>query len=246
VNRLAHALAALGARPGDRIGMLTPNCRQGLETILAPMKAGMGVVPMNVRLHPGEHAYMLNDSGARVLVYHELLRDHVRALRAEAKSVERFICIGRGEPGDLDFEEIQAGRLATPPEVPIGPDDLAWLFYTSGTTGVPKGAMMTHRSLIAMVLIFLLDLNPARETDVLLHAAAITHGSGVSIFHHIARGAASGIAQASLTSGVPIIFGVLTCATVEQALNRAGGKSGNKGYEAAVSAVEMANLIHQL
>jgi long-chain acyl-CoA synthetase len=191
VNRLAGALLALGARPGDRIGMLIPNCSQGLETILAPMKAGMGVVPMNIRLHPGEHEYMLNDSGARILVYHRDFRTHLAAIRGNLKSVERFIAVGPGEPGDLDFEELQAGRPATPPEVTIQPDDLAWLFYTSGTTGRPKGAMLTHRNLLAMVQIFLLDLNPARETDVLLHAAAITHGSGISIFHHIARGAAS-------------------------------------------------------
>lgn len=191
VNRLAHALLALGARPGDRVGMLVPNCRQGLETILAPMKAGLGVVPMNVRLAPGEHAYMLEDAGARLLVYHEDFRHHLAPVRDRLATVERVVCIGRGEPGDLDFEEVQAGRPATPPEVAIEGDDLAWLFYTSGTTGRPKGAMLTHRNLIAMVHIFLLDLNPARETDVLLHAAAITHGSGVSIFHHIARGAAS-------------------------------------------------------
>jgi acyl-CoA synthetase (AMP-forming)/AMP-acid ligase II len=190
-NRLAHAFAALGARPGDRIGLITPNCRQGLEAILAPMKAGMAVVPMNVRLHPREHAYMLNDSGARILVYHALLREHVKSVRDEVSTVERFICIGDGAPGDLDFEEAQAGRPATPPEVTIEPSDLAWLFYTSGTTGLPKGSMLTHRNLVAMVHIFLLDLNPVRETDVLLHGAAITHGSGVSIFHHIARGAAS-------------------------------------------------------
>ena len=191
VNRLAHALLALGARPGDRIGMLIPNCSQGLETILAPMKAGMGVVPMNIRLHPGEHEYMLNDSRARILVYHRDFRTHLAAIRGNLKSVERFIVVGSGEKGDLGFEEIQEGRPATPPEVRIQPDDLAWLFYTSGTTGRPKGAMLTHRNLLAMVQIFLLDLNPARETDVLLHAAAITHGSGISIFHHIARGAAS-------------------------------------------------------
>ena len=191
VNRLAHALLALGARPGDRIGMLIPNCSQGLETILAPMKAGMGVVPMNIRLHPGEHEYMLNDSRARILVYHRDFRTHLAAIRGNLKSVERFIVVGSGEKGDLGFEELQEGRPATPPEVRIQPDDLAWLFYTSGTTGRPKGAMLTHRNLLAMVQIFLLDLNPARETDVLLHAAAITHGSGISIFHHIARGAAS-------------------------------------------------------
>jgi acyl-CoA synthetase (AMP-forming)/AMP-acid ligase II len=191
VNRLAHALLALGTRPGDRVGMLVPNCRQGLETILAPMKAGLGVVPMNIRLHPDEHEHMLNDSGARVFVYHEEFRAHLGQIRGRLKSVERFICVGRGDRGDVGFEEIQAGQPATPPDVAIAPDDLAWLFYTSGTTGRPKGAMLTHRVLIAMAQILLLDLNPVSETDVLLHAAAITHGSGVSIFHHIARGAAS-------------------------------------------------------
>jgi len=191
VNRLAHGLLALGATRGDRIGMLVPNCLQGLETILAPMKVGMGVVPMNVRLHPSEHEHMLNDSGARVLVYHEDLRPHLANIRRELKTVERFVAIGRGEPGDLGFEDLLQDQPASAPEVVVEPEDLAWLFYTSGTTGRPKGAMLTHRSLLAMVQIFLLDVNPARETDVLLHAAAITHGSGISIFHHVARGAAS-------------------------------------------------------
>jgi acyl-CoA synthetase (AMP-forming)/AMP-acid ligase II len=191
VNRLAHALLALGARAGDRVGMLVPNCRQGLETILAPMKAGLGVVPLNARLHPSEHAYLLNDSGARLLVYHEDFRTHLATIRGDLPAVERFVVVGRGERDDLGFEEVQAGQPATPPEASIDPEDLAWLFYTSGTTGRPKGAMLTHRSLLAMVQILLLDLNPACETDVLLHGAAITHGSGVSIFHHIARGAAS-------------------------------------------------------
>ena len=191
VNRLAHALIGLGARRGDRVGMLVPNCYQGLETILAPMKAGLAVVPMNIRLHPAEHAYLLNDSGARILVYHEHFRDHVASIRGDLTTVERAVCIGAGAPGDVGFEAVQTGQPATPPDVAIDPDDLAWLFYTSGTTGRPKGAMLSHRALIAMVELFLIDLNPVRESDVILHAAAITHGSGVSMFHHIARGAAN-------------------------------------------------------
>jgi 6,7-dimethyl-8-ribityllumazine synthase len=65
-------------------------------------------------------------------------------------------------------------------------------------------------------------------------------------YDHVAGATTSGIAQASLTSGVPVIFGVLTCDTLEQAMNRAGGKAGNKGYEAAVTAVEMVNLLKRL
>ena len=99
VNRLAHALLAGGARPGDRVGMLVPNCYQGIETMLAPMKAGLAVVPMNVRLHPEEHAFMLQDSGARVLIYGEELREHVAEIRTRLPDVERFIAIGAGDEG---------------------------------------------------------------------------------------------------------------------------------------------------
>ncbi len=191
VNRLANALRALGAQAGDRVGMLIGNCPQGLETILAPMKAGLAVVPMNVRLHPAEHAYMLDDAGATVLVYGGEFRDHLRTVRARLASVKHVIAVGPGDEGDLDYESVLTAADPASPDRVIQPDDLAWLFYTSGTTGHPKGAMLSHRNLLTMVEQFLLDINPAAPTDVLLHAAAITHGSGLAIFHHVARGAAS-------------------------------------------------------
>jgi long-chain acyl-CoA synthetase len=191
VNRLAHALRGLGGQPGDRVAMLIPNCYHGLETILAPMKAGMAVVPMNVRLHPSEHAYMINDSGAVILVYGAEFTDHLASVRRTLTTVKHFICVGDEDGRDLGYEHALRGQPDTPPEARIEPDDLAWLFYTSGTTGHPKGAMLTHRNLLTMVQQFLLDINPARPADVLLHAAAITHGSGLSLFHHVARGAAN-------------------------------------------------------
>ena len=191
VNRLARALLSLGGQPGDRVAMLIPNCSQGIEALLAPMKAGMAVVPMNIRLHPSEHEYMLNDSGAFALIYGEEFREHLAQVRESLPSVKHFICVGRGSHGDLAYDQILDGQPETPPDATIEPDDLAWLFYTSGTTGHPKGAMLTHRNLITMAEQFLLNINPARRDDVLLHAAPITHGSGCSIFHHITVGAAS-------------------------------------------------------
>lgn len=191
VNRLAHALLALGGQPGDRVAMLLPNCYQGLETLLAPMKAGMAVVPMNIRLHPSEHEYMLNDSGAFALIYGEEFREHLAQIRGNLTSIKHFICVGRGSQGDLAYDQILHGQRETPLDPTIEPDNLAWLFYTSGTTGHPKGAMLTHRNLLTMAEQFLLCINPALPDDVLLHAAPITHGSGCSIFHHIAVGAAS-------------------------------------------------------
>ena len=204
-NRLAHALLSLGGQPGDRVGMLVPNCYQGLETLLAPMKAGMAVVPMNVRLLPNEHQYMLNDSGAFALIYGEEFRDHLAQMRGSLTSVKHLICVGHGGTGDLGYEHVLADRRETPPDLAIEPDDLAWIFYTSGTTGHPKGAMLTHRNLITMAEQFLLNINPARPGDVLLHAAPITHGSGLSIFHHLAAGAASAF-PATRTFDPPKVF----------------------------------------
>ena len=197
VNRLANALLGMGCRPGDRIGMLLPNCYQGLETILAPIQAGMAVVPMNVRLHPREHEYLLNNSGATVLVYDQQFRDHLAQMRESLNSVVHFICLGDDTGGDLSYEALLESSSSRAPDRLIDYEDLAWIFYTSGTTGQPKGAMLTHRNLLTMVECFLTDINPAKPGDVLLHAAPITHGSGLALFHHIARGAASAFPSTS-------------------------------------------------
>ncbi len=191
VNRLANALVNLGGRGGERVGMLLPNCHQGLETILAPMKAGMAVVPMNVRLQPREHEYLLNDSGAFALVYAYEFRDHVAEIRALLDTVRHFVCVGGNAGRDLAYDELLNSASDEPPPALPDPDDVAWLFYTSGTTGRSKGAMLTHRNLMTMAQGYLLDINPAAPDDVILHAAPITHGSGLCMFHNLARGAAS-------------------------------------------------------
>ena len=191
VNRLANALIDLCGRGGDRVGMLLPNCHQGLETILAPMKAGMAVVPMNARLQPREHEYLLNDSGAFALVYAHEFRDHLAEIRGSLDTVKHFICVGGDPDRDLGYDELLNSSSENVPLALPDSDDVAWLFYTSGTTGRPKGAMLTHRNLMAMAQGYLLDINPAAPDDVLLHAAPITHGSGLCMFHNLARGAAS-------------------------------------------------------
>ena len=207
-NRLAHAFAALGARPGDRIAMLVPNCHEGLETMLASMKSGMAVVPMNARLHPDEHAYMIRNAEATILVYGEEFRDHLAGVRDRLGAIREFVCIGAGGPADVRFDDVMRGQPETAPDVAIEPDDLAWLFYTSGTTGYPKGAMLTHRSLLAMVQAILLDIDQAQPGDVLLHAAAITHGSGAAMFHQLARGGANAF-PATKSFDPPKIFAAI-------------------------------------
>ena len=191
VGRLAQVLASLGGQPGDRVALLMPNCPEGLEAILAPIQAGMAAVPMNIRLHPDEHAYMLNDSGAFALIAGAEFRSHVSRMRERLETVKHFIFTGPGGGEDLGYESLLERQASAASGPAIEPEDLAWIFYTSGTTGHPKGAMLTHRVLITMAEQFLLDIDAAVPTDVLLHAAPITHGSGLSMFHHLARGSAS-------------------------------------------------------
>ena len=191
VNRLGNALLEMGVKRGDRVGILLPNCPEALETILAPMRAGMTVVPMNVRLHPREHQYLLGNSGATTLVYSQEFQDHVAQIRETPGSVRYFICVGDSSGGDIAYESLLYSASREHPNIYIEQNDVAWIFYTSGTTGQPKGAMLTHRNLLTMVESFLTDINPAQPEDVLLHAAPITHGSGLMVFHHLARGAAS-------------------------------------------------------
>src|SRR5260370_26494153 len=81
VGRLAQALLRLGGQPGDRVALLVPNSPEGLEAILAPIQAGMAVVPMNIRLHPDEHAYMVNDSGAFSLIARDEIPCHMSHMR---------------------------------------------------------------------------------------------------------------------------------------------------------------------
>ena len=125
----------------------------------------------------------LQDSGARVLIYGAELREHVAAMRPRLPGGERFIAIGGEAAGDEDYETALAGQPATPPDVAIEPDDLAWLFYTSGTTGRPKGAELTHANLLANaeVAAGLVDLEP---DTVALVALPLFHAFGMSIMHN--------------------------------------------------------------
>lgn len=110
VRCLARELLSLGGQPGDRVGLLVPNCPEGLEAILGPIQAGMAVVPMNVRLHSDEHAYMLNDSGAFALIYAEDFASHVARMRERLATVKHFVCIGRPAGTDLSYEGLLEGQ----------------------------------------------------------------------------------------------------------------------------------------
>jgi long-chain acyl-CoA synthetase len=176
--RLAGALRALGLKPGDRVAIIAKNCVEYLETIYGIWHGGFAAVPANAKLHGRELGYILEHSGARVCFatpgIDEELAPHAPA------SLERLIVIG-GE---------QYRALFTSDAMPVAPrdgNDLAWLFYTSGTTGRPKGAMLTHRVLAQASFAYLSEVDATAPGDSILHAAPMSHGSGLYMMAHVGR-----------------------------------------------------------
>ena len=182
-DRLAGALRSFGLGRGDRVGVLMPNCPQLLESMFATWKAGGCVVPLNARFQREELVYHLADPRARAVIFGERYREMVAGVRDRVPAVERFICVGEPLGGQLAYDELVAGEPGPAADVGAADDDLAWLFYTSGTTGRPKGAMLTHGVLTFVSVGWIADLMPLQPEDVGLHAAPLTHGAG---FHALA------------------------------------------------------------
>lgn len=144
-NRLAHALLAQDLDRGDRVAIWLGNCLEYLDTYLACAKAGLVVVQINIRNTPAEARYQLEDSGARVLVFGDPVAARVQALDLGDDLV--LVTTGNEHVGrSIDFEGLLAAGSPTMPPEPDD-DDLLVIGYTSGTTGFPKGAELTHRSI---------------------------------------------------------------------------------------------------
>ncbi|MEE9275483.1 MAG: AMP-binding protein, partial [bacterium] len=172
----------LGLVPGDRLALAMKNCPEFIEILYAAWHAGLCAVPVNAKLHPREIAYILDHSGARCCIVTPDLMEAVAPLAEEVPGLERVISVGTGE-----HRSLLAGDPA--PLVARGPDEVAWLFYTSGTTGRPKGAMLSHRCLQAMTLSYFADVDAVSGGDCILHAAPMSHGSGLYILPHMAMAA---------------------------------------------------------
>ena len=176
--RIAGALRGFGLEPGDRVAIVAKNCVEYVEVMFGIWHAGLAAVPANAKLHGRELGYIVEHSGARVCFASPGLDTELGA-HAPA-SLERLITIGS--------REYQAMLAADPiPLAPRSGDDLAWLFYTSGTTGRPKGAMLTHRCLAQASFAYLAEVDTVAPGNSILHAAPMSHGSGLYIMPHIAR-----------------------------------------------------------
>lgn len=170
-------LAANDLAAGDRVGIFMGNTVEYAECLFGLWAAGLAAVPINSKLHATECAYILEHSGARLCVTDE---EHLDAAAAGPCPV---VVVGGSEYQRLVAEP------APPAAVDRSPDDLAWLFYTSGTTGRPKGAALSHRSLMQMTLAYHADIDALTTDDVLVHAAPMSHGSGLYLIPFVGAAA---------------------------------------------------------
>ena len=190
-RELAQRAAALsrgllddcGLIPGDRVALILHNHPAYLELLFAIWHGGLVAVPINAKLHPRECAYILQHSGSKLCFVSEDLAAGVAEANVQLPAPARVISVSEDE-----YARLVHGRAR--PMIDRRPDDVAWLFYTSGTTGRPKGAMLTHRNLLAMTLSYFADVDQISPQDCIVHAAPMSHGSGLYILPHVARAAA--------------------------------------------------------
>ena len=150
VNQLSHALLELGVQQGDRVCILSPNSHFFLESFYATSQIGAILVPLNYRLVPEDHQYIINHAGVTTLLVDYEYTGMIDAIRGELETVQNWIVAGHDgveRDGWLDWEKMISGASeAFPPEVERDENDLVSINYTSGTTARPKGVMLTHRN----------------------------------------------------------------------------------------------------
>ena len=175
--RLAGALTGpLAGKAGDRVALVSENSVEYLECLFGIWHAGLAAVPVNAKLHGLEIAHILEDSEASIcLVSHKLSKEIAVHL---PESCTDLVVIGSEEYDELFYEDPAALTSRSG-------EDLAWLFYTSGTTGRPKGAMLSHRNLQQMTYGYLADVDQILPGDAILHAAPMSHGSGLYALPHV-------------------------------------------------------------
>ena len=196
VNRLANALYKQGIRQGDNVAVLMYNCPEMLESMFAGFKAGCGVVPINFRLHPKEYAFIIKHSEAKVVIISPEFNEEIIKACALFPCVQSIITLSGACDNLLDYESLLSAESDQYDDAGVDAEDVAWIFYTSGTTGSPKGAMLTHRNLLSMTMNFYADMAPGfGSSDVALHAAPLSHGSGCYALPNIAKGAANVILE---------------------------------------------------
>ncbi|MBN1543104.1 long-chain fatty acid--CoA ligase [candidate division KSB1 bacterium] len=211
-DRLAHALHDRGVEPGDRVALYCINSPHFMVSYFAILKTGATVVPINLLLHPQEVLLLLDDSGTRTLIYHAVVEKAVAAVREQSQTVRDWIGIGDTQlSGTSSWQKLVDDADSSPFMVmPEGDGAIAALLYTGGTTGLPKGAMLTHDNLLANVESVVQALHLLEKRDVFITVLPMFHSFGATV------GFLSPIAAGSTIVALPQFAPESTCKTIEE------------------------------
>src|SRR6266540_706352 len=185
-HRLANALVELGIAPGDRVSFITFNTHHLLEAYYGVIEAGAVLNPVNIRLAPHEIAYILDHAASRVVFFHRDFTPLIEAILPKLAKRPTLVVLD-GDPGGLadhEYEALLASGSPDPLHPNIDENAMAELFYTSGTTGLPKGVAMTHRELYLHAMAAQVGL-AFTEDDVVLHVVPLFHVNGWGVPHFL-------------------------------------------------------------
>ncbi len=152
VNRLAAALVDLGVHKDDKVSFIFRNCPEFFEINYAIQKAGGIPVPMNYRFTPREITFQANHSDSVIFFVEDLWLEAVQKARPNLPNIRHFICAGKNCPDDMTpYEDLMTQYPAADPEIEVGPEDICVICYTGGTTGRPKGVMLSYKAHVKML-----------------------------------------------------------------------------------------------
>ncbi|OZI10774.1 o-succinylbenzoate--CoA ligase [Bacillaceae bacterium SAS-127] len=180
-NQLSHALIDLGVRKGDRVCALLLNTNEFLETMFACAKIGAIFVPINTRISLEEVEYIVRDSSGHIFMCDRRLINIAERLRERNTPVQYFICTGSSASAMVAYEKLLANFSGEEPQFELRLDDIHLIMYTSGTTGKPKGAMITHGNM-QWNAINCLSFLPIEKSEITYTVAPLFHIGGLNIF----------------------------------------------------------------
>jgi len=179
INSVSHYLSSVGVGKDDKVALLHPNCHSFLEAYYGVTQIGAISVPINYRLAPGEVAFILNDSESKVLIADPMFHGQVDSIRGQVPLIKKIVWTGEGrdakELRDQNYEvAAKAAESRSLPDAGTADDDIAQIYYTSGTTGRPKGVMLSHKNVSTHALGTVAELH-LTDSDVWIHVAPLFH-----------------------------------------------------------------------
>jgi acyl-CoA synthetase (AMP-forming)/AMP-acid ligase II len=179
VNRFANALIKLGCKKGDRVCVIADNCSKYMEVYFGAAKIGMSVTPLNVRLGDEELAWVVNDSEATMFIVGDAYEEKIKSLKGKFTNIKSWITLDNTVDGFTGYEDLlqKSSDVEPDPDLyAIQESDMAILMYTGGTTGLPKGVMISHRQCTTLAIACALSLNLTPE-DATCYVLPIFHVS---------------------------------------------------------------------